>query len=446
MIILDQLKNLLGLQAQGTPHDHFLYRFWRTLTEGGDIHLLTLAVGLATMVLIILLRRYKNRRGFIFFPEHLLALILIALIGAALNISDHGVKLIGAIPAALPNLQWPNFDLGVMRDLAPGALAIAVLGLLEALSIAKAIAARSCHKLDTHQQCLSEGVANLAGSFFQCIPGSGSFTRSAVNHQAGAVSQWSGVIAAVVVALIILFMAPLAQYIPRAALAGLLVLSVWRMVDWPSVLYHVRATRFDAAIVIATALSAVVISIEFCVLIGVLMSFVLTVPRAGRMQRTEFVITEEGRIHERLAEDQPCCRVLIFGLEGELFFGAASTLEHHLAHIEQRADEGTRVVVLRLKRLHNPDAVGLSVLAGFFERMQARGITVILCGVRHSLFRTMQVTGVDRLFDEKEIFLEQPVRETSTLLAIRYAYSLIGEPCAYCSQAKPSAQPYYFSI
>lgn len=446
LIILDQAKNLLGLKAQGDAHDHFLIRFWRTMTEGGDIHLLTLAVGLVTMVLIAALRYFKQRRGLLFFPEHLIALALVSAAGAALDISAQGVKLIGTIPAALPTLQWPVFDLALVRELAPGALAIAVLGLLEALSIAKAIAARSRQSLDTNQQCLSEGVANLAGSFFQCIPGSGSFTRSAVNHQVGAVSQWSGVVAAAAVALIMLFMAPLAQYIPRAALAGLLVLAVWRMADWPAVRYHVRATRFDAAIVMATALSAVAISIEFCVLIGIVMSFVLTVPRAGRMQRTEFVITEGGHIQERLQEDLPCCRVLIFGLEGELFFGASTALEHHLAHIEQRADEGVRVVVLRLKRLRNPDAVGLSVLAGFIERMKGRGIRVLLCGVRHNLFQTMQATGVDQLLDAKDIFLEQPVRETSTLLAVRYAFTLIGEPCTRCSQAKPSAQPYYFDV
>src|SRR5207342_1185909 len=103
---------------------------------------------------------------------------------------------------------------------------------LEAIAMAKMIAARTGQKLDINQQCLSEGLANLIGSFFRCFPGSGSLSRSAINVQAGAVSQWSGVIAAIAVALTVLLFAPLARYIPRASLAGLLMLASFRMVDW----------------------------------------------------------------------------------------------------------------------------------------------------------------------------------------------------------------------
>src|SRR5262249_42710154 len=162
---------------------------------------------------------------------------------------------------------------------------------------AKAIAAQTRQPLDMNQQCLSEGVANFAGSFFQCMPGSGSLTRSAINQRAGASTQWSGVWSAVAVALIMLALAPYARFIPRAALAGILMVSAWHMVERRALLYHLRATRFDAAIVLATAISAIAISVEFCVLIGVLMSFLLAVPRAGRMLLTEFVVSEQGRIH-----------------------------------------------------------------------------------------------------------------------------------------------------
>src|SRR5207244_4477729 len=119
-----------------------------------------------------------------------------------------------------PDLKWEQ-----IRLMAGSAFAIAVLGLLEAVAMAKAIASRTGQKLDINQQCLSEGMANLAGSFFQCMPGSGSLTRSAVNQQAGAVSQWSGVFSAVAVAVTLLLFAPYAGYIPVASLAGLLMLA-----------------------------------------------------------------------------------------------------------------------------------------------------------------------------------------------------------------------------
>jgi len=283
-----------------------------------------------------------------------------------------------------------------------------------------------------NQQCLSEGLANFTGSFFQCMPGSGSLTRSAINQQAGAVTQWSGVVSAAAVALIMLAFAPYARFIPRAALAGILMVSAWRMIDWRALSYHLRTTRFDAAIVAATAISAVAISIEFCVLIGVLMSFLLTVPRAGRMLLTEFALTPDGGLHERLPDDVPCPRILVFGLEGEMFFGATAALEAHFASIEERIGPDTRVVVLRLKRARSPDAVGLALLDDFLLRVKARGIHVLLCGVRSEFAEKLDRTGISAHLGER-LFLEQPVRQTSTLLAIRHAYELVGsDTCPTC--------------
>src|SRR5262249_46490059 len=138
---------------------------------------------------------------------------------------NYDVKVVGAVPAALPGLHLPELRWDQVRLLAGNAFAIAMLGLLEAVAMAKSIAGRTGRKLALNKQCLSAGVATLAGSLFQCIPGSGSLTRSAVNQQAGAVTQWSGVFSAVAVAATVLLFAPLARFIPRSALAGLLLLA-----------------------------------------------------------------------------------------------------------------------------------------------------------------------------------------------------------------------------
>ena len=431
LLVLDQLKNLLGMRAAGDVHDAFLVRFARTLAEGGGIHAETAALGLGTIAAVLALRRLKARLGLRLLPELLLVVIGMASLVAWLDLDARGASVVGAIPRELPSLAWPALDDGRVRELSTGALAIALLGLLEAIAMAKAIAAQTRQKLDMNQQCLSEGLANLAGSFFQCFPGSGSLTRSAINQQAGAVTQWSGVVSAFAVALIMLVFAPLARYIPRAALAGILMVSAWKMVDWRALAYHVRTTRFDATIVGVTALSAVAVSIEFCVLIGVLMSFLLTVPRAGQMLLAEFVIASDGGVHERLPGDRPCERILIFGLEGEMFFGATAALERHFAEIESRIDANSEVVVLRVKRARNPDAVGMTLLERFVERVKARGIHVLLCGVRPEFAQKLERTGLAARLGE-QLFLEQPVRQTSTLLAIRHAYELIRERCAHC--------------
>ena len=440
LLVIDQMKNLFGMKAMGDAHDHLLLRFWLSMTEGGGPHLATTAIGVATIALVLALRWLKRRLAIPMLPDLLITICVISALVAWLELGNMGVRVVGAIPAALPRPTLPNVDLGFFREHASGAFAIALLGLLEAIAMAKAIAAKSGQRLDLNQQCLSESVANLGGSFFQCMPGSGSLTRSAINQQAGAVSQWSGVISAAGVAAIMLVFAPYAQYLPRAALAGILLVVSYGMVDWKALAYHWRATQFDAAIVATTALCAVAISVEFCVIVGVFMSFVLTVPRAGRMLLSEFVISPQGRLHERLREDEPCPRLLIFGLEGEFFFGAASALEQHFDVIEGRVTPETEVLVLRLKRVRNPDAVALAELERFLENMHERGVQVLLCGVSRSFKGILERTGaMARLRDQ--VFLEQAVRETSTAKAVQHAYTLLKGRCDHCPWKSPGSSP-----
>jgi SulP family sulfate permease len=213
------------------------------------------------------------------------------------------------------------------------------------------------------------------------MPGSGSITRSAINVQAGAVTQWSGIFSAAAVALIVVLFADKAQYIPKACLAGILIVTGLRLIDPKALRYHIRASRFDAGIVLATAFSAVFISIEFCVLIGVFLSFLLAVPRAGRMLLSEFTTTSDQLVTERLPGDTACGRILIFGLEGEMFFSSATALEGYFQLIEKRMVPGIRVLVLRLKRARHPDAVCLHLLSDLVKRTEDKGIEVILCGV-----------------------------------------------------------------
>lgn len=430
LLVLDQIKNLLGLPAQGGAHDHFMIRTGWTLARVDSFHYWTAVVGIGTVVLVLTTQTIKKRLGLVLVPEFLLAVIAMAALSNALDLDQHGVAVIGPIPARLPEFKLPTVDWRTVRDLSSEALTIALLGLLEAFAMAKAIAARTRQKLDINQQCLSEGLANVCGSFFQCMPGSGSLTRSAINQQAGGRTQWSGVMSAAAVAGIMLVFAPWARYIPRAALAGILMVSAWRMVDRQQVLYYVRATRFDAIIVWATALSAVCISVEFCIIIGTLLSFVLFIPRAAKLFATQLLVTPEGVLRAR-QPGEPCCnRILIYSLEGELFFGSAPDLEGHLEVIQQRVADETRVVVLSVLHARNPDATCLAILDQFLNRMADHKVTVLLGGVTKVLRRT----GLTARFSPADrIFKEEGAAESSTMEAVRHAYEILGaDVCAIC--------------
>jgi SulP family sulfate permease len=436
LLVLDQLKNLVGLPGRGQAEDHFLKRFWLTMTSEQSWHWPTLAVGVGTILLVLAGRKVndwlKRKGSRIPIPQHLVAVIIMAALVWALQL-EPGVKTVGHIPASLPHMALPDLKWDEVRLLAGNAFGVAVLGLLEAIAMAKAIAVHTGQKLDINQQCLSEGMANLTGSFFQCMPGSGSLTRSAVNQQAGAVSQWSGVFSAIAVAATIVLLASLAGHIPQASLAGLLMLASYRMVDHRQLIFHLRATRFDALIVIATAMAAVFVSVEFCVMIGVFLSFVLYVPRAAQVQLSQFTLTENGQVREREPGDPLCDKLLLYNLEGEISFGAAPELEEHLTSIEKRAKQDTRVVVLFLKRARNPDAVCLNLLADFHRNLQNRNIRLILCGVRADLAKALRNTGLDTQIGEEYMFPETGGTGASTQYALTRAYEILGsDRCPQC--------------
>jgi SulP family sulfate permease len=449
LLVLDQLKNVLGIPAKGEQDDHFVKRFYLTMTSGEPVHLPTLWVALGTIAAALALR-WLNRRYRLGLPELLLAIVAAAVCvwWWDLGSTEIGVKLIEKVPRRLPSFELPLWDWTLVRALAPSALAVGMLGLLEAIAMAKSIAAKTGQKLDVNQQCLSEGLANLTGSFFQCFPGSGSLTRSYINHQAGAATQWSGVICAGMVALTVLALAPLAQFIPKAALAGVLMVTATRMVDVAGIKYHCRATRFDAVIVAATALSAVFVSVEFCILVGTVLSFLMYVPRAARIEMTELVMGGEHRIRERTAVDAACPLIAIYSFEGELFFGSGPEFESHLEAIEERLEPTTRVLVLRVKYVRNPDAVCMHLLKEFVDRVSARGVAICLSGVRDGLYHTLDRVGIVEQLGEDRLFREAPQVWTSTAVAIDWAHEQLGgELCATCPRRSGGVErPWHFEI
>jgi SulP family sulfate permease len=422
LLVIDQTQNLLGWAAAGSADSHFLIRTWQTWAHGGAPHMATAAIGLGSMAMVLGLRVLKKRLRWALFPELLATVVVAAVVVAALRLDRHGVRVVGAIRGGLPTPAWPSVPGGRWRELSENAMAIATLGLLEAMAMAKHLAGKTGQKLDIGQQCLSEGLANLAGSLFQCIPGSGSLTRSAINYDAGAHTQWSGVWSAASVLLITMLFAPYARFIPSSALAGILMVTAMGMIDWRALPFHLRATRFDAFIVLATAVAAVFISIKFCIVIGVFASFLLAVPRAGRMTRTEFVVRADGVVRER-GDDEPANpHLLLFGLEGELFFGSTMALEEHLGWFEARAAAGAKVIVLRVKRLRNPDAVGMREIDRFIRRMRDMDVRVILAGVRRDLLEGLRAAGALEGLDANQVFSERQKKGSSTMEAVAAAF------------------------
>jgi sulfate permease, SulP family len=443
LVALGQVGNFLGIKDRGTGQQHVLLRFWLTLTQGGAVNRYALGVGLGTIVLVLILRRLA-RRYHLPQVDMLVTLIVAALVAAHFGWSIPSangktiLSVVGNVPAALPRPHIPEIKFWWVKEMSSSALAIAFLGLLEALAIAKSIANDTRQRLDYNRQCVAEGLANLVGGFFQSLPGSGSLTRSAINHQAGAVSRMSGVFASAVAAVGVLVLAPSARFIPKAALAGLLMVAAARLVDWKRIRYALHASRYDAGLLLVTCFSSIFISVEFSILIGVAVSILLFVPRAARLRGSELVMTRERVVRERVPEDPPCSAVIIYDLEGEVFFGSGPELDRCFDGLKQRTrNTGIGFVVLRLKRTRNPDLVFLERLEHFLREMQRHGRTVLLCGVRPELAEAMTRLHFQDWLPAGTVFLEEEVQYSSTIKAVRKAYQMMEDnSCAHCRRTE----------
>jgi len=441
LLAIGQIGNALGVRDKGTGTQHVLYRLWLTLTAGDPINLKAVAITVATLGLALMSRRLVHRYRL---PQMdmLVVLVIVALVAFVAGWTVPGsdgktaIAIAGTVPAGLPVPHIPTIKFSWFGRLAPDALAIAFLGLLEALAIAKSIANETRQKLDFNRQCLAEGIANLTGSFFRCLPGSGSLSRSAINFQSGGATRFSGIVTALAVALAVLALAPLARYVPKPALAALLLLTATRLIDPKRLAYTIRASRQDAGVVAITVVAALAFGLDMAILAGVALSILLFVPRAAKLKAVELVVDGDGVVRERLPADPPADAFILYDLEGELFFGAAPDLERCFAEITQRVEAAQLGhVVLRVKRVRNPDVVCLEGLEHFLRAAEKAGLTVLLAGVRPDLDAAFGRLRFAEWFPPDRVFRQGPDEDSATLAAIRSVYDRLGD--------KPASRLYY---
>jgi SulP family sulfate permease len=276
---LTQVPTVLGLPPAGTGEEHIVYRLWLTCSRGGPPDDRSLAISLGTVALVAALHGL-SRRLEVKIPELLLSLVLVCALVGLLDLAPAGrLHVEGGLPTPRLPMPPPGW-LQQLRLIGGGALAIALVGLVEALAVARSLAARSGLPLDYDREALAQGLANLGGGLFGGLPGSGSLSRSAINYDCGAATRLSGLFSAAAVAAALALFAPAAGFVSRPALAGILLWTAWRIVDPRRLWSCLRSSRSDAAIVLATALAAVFAGIEFAVLAGIASSLLCRALRA----------------------------------------------------------------------------------------------------------------------------------------------------------------------
>ncbi|MBW0019444.1 MAG: SulP family inorganic anion transporter [Mycobacterium sp.] len=429
LLAVGQVGKALGVRDKGDGHMQVLHRFWLTVFHGDVLSYRAVTLSVTAVLLAIVLRKLVQQFRW---PQidMLAVLVITTLIAYVAGWSIPGaggrtaVSVAGKVPRSLPGPEIPEVHAGWLPHLSVGALAIAFVGIIEALSIAKAIAHETRQRIDYNRQIMAEGLANLTGGFFQCLPGSGSLSRSAINYQSGGATRFSGIVSAATVAAALLLFAPLLRYVPQPALAGLLLVTAARLVDFKRLVYTLKASRYDAGLVLVTAFTGVAIDLDKAVLLGVILSILLFVPRAAKLKAKELIVTPERVVRERVPGDVADPSIIIYDLEGELFFGAAPELERYLAAITQRLEvDDPKFVVLRLKRVRHPDVVCIERIEQFLRSATARGSTILLAGVRPDLLVVARNVGFQDWFPPEHIFPEEDVEYSATLKAVRYAHT-----------------------
>ena len=264
LIAASQLKHFFGLK--GVTASGFFGQLSQTMTLLSQAQFQIAAVG--TLALLAAIASRFIHRGI---PHMIVGMVAAGFLAAWLG----GVPTVGELPAALPRLSVPSFDLAIWSQLGISAAIIAVLGLTEAIAIARSVALRSGQKIDSNQEVVGQGLSNLVGSFLSAYPSSGSFTRSGLNFDAGAKTPLAAVFASLFLMIILALIARWITYLPMAAMAGILFLVAWGLIDRKEIVAIFRGPRHEPVVLMVTFVATLVVQLEYAVFIGIAVSLLL---------------------------------------------------------------------------------------------------------------------------------------------------------------------------
>ena len=408
-----QLKHFLGLHF-AAPSGLFpnIFEVGRHITE---VNLYSLAFGIAAVVLLIACKYFLPR-----WPGALLTLALCSLAAVLTDAKNHGVAMAGAIPMTLPPFSLPPIpDLELIRSFFLPALAIAIVGAVESIAIAKNMANARNQDFDPSVELVGQGLGNVSAGFCSGMPGCASFVRSAVNFSAGARSRFAGVFAGLFTFIAVLLFSPLTETVPLPALAGMLMVVAWSMIKTEEIRFCLKATRSDRLVLLASLGAALLFDLEKAILLGVVLSLALFVHKSSN------VILERIPPNHPVFADFPwarnCPDLALFFMAGTLFFGAINELERQLRAHEQQLPS---VLILHLNRVFWIDASGVHTLQHFIERCLARGIVPILVHDHESVRRIIERAGVLDHLGEGFLFrdLDEALTAAGNLLGKHFCH------------------------
>lgn len=389
LIATSQLKHVLGINVESASS------FYATLVQIGsnlnNTNLYALGIGFFSLLTAYLFKRWFPR-----LPNMLMAMAAGTLLCFVLSGQSHGVALLGAIPGHLPPLSFFDIQFDAVGKLGTGALAVAIIALIEAVSIGRAIALKSGQRVDGNQEFIGQGLSNTIGSFFSCFAGSGSFTRSGVNYDAGARTPLAAVFAAILLAIIMVAIPEITAWLPMPVMGGIVTLIAWNLIDLKHIAQIVRVSREEAGILFATFSATLIFPLEFAIYAGVILSIALFLRHSARPKLVTVVpIPYRAGTPLRSAERhqlQECDKVKILRLDGELFFGSVSHIQNEIQWLagHQQFDH----LLLVGSGINYIDLTGAEMLAEESRRLKEIGICLHLSNFKGTVLSVLENAGL----------------------------------------------------
>ena len=402
LIAFKQLKHVFGIKVpQGSGvydivtyiFNHFSETIWYSLV-----------VGVFTLLVAVIIKKYVKKIARF---NMLIAMILGTLLAIALGGESNGIETIGYIPNHLPPFKPPVFSWDWMQKLFPGAIILALLGLIEAVSISRAIALNSHQRLDNNQEFIGQGLSNIIPSFFSCYASSGSFTRSGVNYQSGAKTPISAIIAAVGLMLVLLFGAKYASYLPKSAMGGIILLVGYNLIDIEHVKLIIKSSKKELLVLTVTFIGTLFLEFEYALLAGIFTSLFFYLEKTSKPNIAVLGLNDMGHFINSIrdANLKICPQLKIIRIDGSIYFGAVEIISNYFSNLYEKGDSKNILIVAN--GINFIDLAGAEWLTHEVEKWQKRGGGIYFAGLKlvsqDILLKTglAEKIGMDNFYKDK---------------------------------------------
>ena len=400
IIATSQISKFFGVTVDKAPHHY--ETVWRVIEAAiANTHLPTLGMALLSLSILILLKTYLPK-----VPNVLVAVVVTTLISWFFKFEEIGGAVVGGIPAGLPGISIPSADWAEVSGLLTTAIAIALIGFMEAISIAKSMAARTQQKLDPNQELVGQGISNIASGLFQGYAVSGSFSRSAVNINAGAITGFSSVVTGIVVGITLLWLTPLMYHLPQATLAAVIVMAVVSLVKIEPIKYTWKVQPGDGVVALVTFVLTLLLAphLEIGIIIGVVLSVGLFLQRTMRPRIAVLSRHPDGDLRDAetygLSE---CPHIAVIRFDRSLYFANTGYFEEAILD-RVAAQPELSYIIIDNKSVNEIDSTGVEMLHSLVRALSEAGVKLLFARTKLQIRVVFIRSGLVDLLGEDHFF------------------------------------------